>query len=96
MLWTGVAVARSSWILARPVIDRVPPPRGHRVRTSVVFSYGILFLVIVNIHLCVRDTLPMTAEELATEIALLNGIRHPDGDENARRLTMTAPVLVAA
>jgi len=22
-------------------------------------------------------------EELATEIALLNGIRHPDGDENA-------------
>ena len=84
LLWTGVAVGAFVLILARPVIDRFSSFVGIESGTSVVFSLAILFLVIVNIHLSVHVTrLDERVEELATEIALLNGIRHPDGDEHA-------------
>jgi hypothetical protein len=79
LLWTGIALGAFALILLRPVIDRFAELVGIESGTSVVFSLGILFLLIVSVYLSVQITkLNGRVESLAEEVALLRGVRRPE------------------
>lgn len=81
LLWSGVAVGGMLLVLLRPVIDRFSHLVGVEAGTSVVFSLGILFLVVVSMYLSVHITsLEDKVESLAEELAMIRGIRRPPQD----------------
>lgn len=85
LLWIAVAIGAFGLILLRPLIDDVSSSLGIESGTSVVFSLAILFLVIVSTYLSVHVTrLETKVEILAEEVALLRGVRHPDGSDGQR------------
>lgn len=85
LLWTAVALGAFLLILARPVIDDFSSFVGIESGTSVVFSLAIVFLLTVSIYLSMHVTkLEDRVESLAEEVALLNGVRHPDDDDVAQ------------
>ncbi|MBS1837454.1 MAG: DUF2304 domain-containing protein [Actinobacteria bacterium] len=79
LLWSGVAVGGMLLVVLRPLIDRFSKLVGVEAGTSVVFSLGILFLVIVSMYLSVHITaLEDKVESLAEELAMMRGIRRPE------------------
>lgn len=81
LLWSGVAIGGMLLVLLRPVIDRFSHLVGVEAGTSVVFSLGILFLVVVSMYLSVHITsLEDKVESLAEELAMIRGIRQPPSD----------------
>lgn len=84
LLWSGVAIGGMLLVVLRPVIDRFSHLVGVEAGTSVVFSLGILFLVIVSMYLSVHITsLEDKVESLAEELAMIRGIRRPPADDGA-------------
>lgn len=78
LLWSGVAIGGMLLVVLRPVIDRLSHLVGVEAGTSVVFSFGILFLIVVSMYLSVHITaLEDKVESLAEELAMMRGIRRP-------------------
>ena len=85
LLWmiTGIGVAvLSIWFDAVRAIQRVV---GAEVPVSALFFFGLLFLVLINIHYAVRvSSLSDRVKELAQELAILRAGGPADPAEDDR------------
>ena len=74
ILWVGIGLFGLLTGLARPLIDRFADAVGIQYGTSLVFAFGILFLLGLVLHLSVHvSRVENQCEVLAKEVALLRG-----------------------
>jgi hypothetical protein len=80
IVWGLVAVAGIVLVALRPLIDAFAEKVGIADGTAVVFSGGILFLLILSLYLSMHITkLEDRVERLAEEVAMLRGVRGGEG-----------------
>ena len=86
ILWVGIGVFGLVIGLARPLIDRTADAIGVQYGTSLIFAFGIVFLLGLVLHLSVHvSRVENQCEVLATEIALMRGslAAHDDRESEA-------------
>lgn len=92
MLWMTVAGMGIVLVLARPLIDRLSSFLGIRYGTSLLFTAGILFLVLVCLYLSLRiSRLETQVERLAERVTFLAGPDYPDDSDRPGEVPGSRP-----